>query len=626
MKKKIFAILCASLALMMLFSACNNTTDDPEDSVTDTSTPDDTSGETEPVVEVEPTKVSDYVMITPKNMTDWETDMANSLYSKVESKTGVKLEYEAENYTSETDERYEIVVGITGRAETTEALSKLSFNEYGIFVSDYKIVITGWTDYTARLAVLEFNNQIADFLTAGEDGVYYFDFDGNNEFKYVYTDYYGELPPFEGTVSGVYDCGDDCYSVWYGDAADTAFASYSATVAGAGYTLTNENKIGSNSYATYIKDDRLIHIYYVSSEKSLRVVYGPNDVNPELMQTEAEQASAKKVTPSATLMPMKYISAEGGGACMVFLLEDGTFFVIDGGWKEEADVLYNTLKALNEDANGPDAPIVISSWFMSHGHGDHYGCLYAFAPKYGKEVIVNSFICNGVHDVQTSSTRVATDTYLQKNKLKSGALNYFKTSDGEIPQVMKIHTGQKLTFGGAEIDVLFTHEDVFDKKITNFNDFNTILRLKLGGNTFILANDACKKELPAMIEEIDDEELQAEFCMVTHHGADSGYTEFYRVVGAKWYFWPNSKAHFIRDTETLALEWAVYVVNNNEELYLADTYCNTLVLPYEAASVIKWNPDNEKPSDYHSDYSVSITPSYGETAKWTDGVEPSANA
>ena len=547
--------------------------------------------------DVDPTKVADYVLITPQSMTGWESDMVDSLSSNIKSKTTLELTREKENASKNTDKRYEIIVGITDRPETQDALSKLDFNEYGIFVSKYKIVITGWTDYTARMAVIEFNNNISEYIHSEENDEYKFDFMGYNEIVYDYDKYNGNLPAFSGTIKGVYDCGDDYYSVWYGDADATSFKTYSASVAAAGYSLANSNKIGSNEYATYVKGDKLIHFYYISAEKEFRIVIGANDVITGLMQTEAEMAAAKKVTPSATLMPMKYIAAAGGGACMVFLLEDGTFFVIDGGWTEETDVLYDTLKALNEDANGPDAPIVISAWFLSHGHSDHYKNMYNFAPKYGKEVILNAIIVNGVHDVQVSSTRVAEDIYAKKNKLQSSVANYFKTVDGGTPTVMKIHSGQKLTFGGAEIDVLFTHEDVFDQKITNFNDFNTILRLKLGGHTFMLANDACSKALPALIAEHDDSELKAEFCMVTHHGADSGYKKYYEVVDAKYYFWPNSQAHFIRDTETLKLEWAVYALNNNTELYLADTYCTTIVLPYKEGTAIKWIPGSEKPSD-----------------------------
>ena len=622
MRKKLIALLCGLLALLMLLAGCKDDAQggEPTDSVSES----EAESETEPDAneeEVVPTKVADYVLITPKSMTDWETDMVNSIYSSIEKKTKVKLDYEEENYTEDTDTRYEIIVGITGRPETQAALSKLAYNEYGIFVSKYKIVIVGWTDYTSRMAVLEFNNNISDYISAEEDGVYTFDFKGNNEVKYKYDKYFTDIPTFEGAVKGIYDCGDDYYSIWYEDVDATAFGTYSSAVSAAGYSLTNANKIGSNEYATYVNGDKLIHFYYISADKELRIVVGANDVNTGLMQTEAEMAAAKKVTPSATLMPMKYIAAAGGGTCMVFLLEDGTFFVIDGGWTEETDVLYDTLKALNEDANGPDAPIVISAWFLSHGHSDHYKNMYNFAPKYGKEVILNAIFVNGIHDVQVSSTRATEDTYGKKSKLQSGVANYFKTVDGGTPQVMKVHTGQKLTFGGAEIDVLFTHEDMFDQKVTNFNDFNTVLRLKLGGHTFMLANDACKKALPAMIEEIDDEELKAEFCMVTHHGADSGYTGYYKVVEAKYYFWPNSYEHFVRDTETLKLEWAVYVINNNTELYLADTYCTTITLPYTEGTAIKWLPGSEKPSDKLIKLEVQNDPVYGDTVGFADGVE-----
>ena len=547
--------------------------------------------------DVEPTNVAAYVIVTPKDMTNWESDMVDSLSNGIEGKTEMALVREKENASENTDSRYEIIVGITDRPETQEALSKLNFNEYGIFVSKYKIVITGWTDYTARMAVIEFNNNISEYIHSEENDEYKFDFMGYNEIVYDYDKYNGNLPAFSGTIKGVYDCGDDYYSVWYGDADATSFKTYSASVAAAGYSLANSNKIGSNEYATYVKGDKLIHFYYISADKELRIISGANDVNTGLMQTEAEMAAAKKVTPSATLMPMKYIAAAGGGTCMVFLLEDGTFFVIDGGWTEETDVLYDTLKALNEDANDPDAPIVISAWFLSHGHSDHYKNMYNFAPKYGKEVILNAIIVNGVHDVQNSSARTSSDVNASKSKLRTGVASYFKTVDGGTPEIMKIHSGQRLTFGGAVIDVLLTHEDLFDQKITNFNDYNTVLRLKLGGHTFMLANDACSKALPVLIAEHDDSELKAEFCMVTHHGADSGYKPYYEVVDAKYYFWPNSQEHFIRDTKTKPLTWAVYVVNNNTELYLADTYCTTITLPYTEGTAIKWIPGSEKPSD-----------------------------
>ena len=107
MRKKLIALLCGLLALLMLLAGCKDDAQggEPTDSVSES----EAESETEPDAneeEVVPTKVADYVLITPKSMTDWETDMVNSIYSSIEKKTKTKLDYEEENYTEDTDTRY----------------------------------------------------------------------------------------------------------------------------------------------------------------------------------------------------------------------------------------------------------------------------------------------------------------------------------------------------------------------------------------------------------------------------------------------------------------------------------------------------------------------------------------
>ena len=608
--------------MLFMFTACGGENEPPVGTGTEgTGSQDSESTEnTEPGNEtVAPTKVADYVMILPDNMTKFQTETANTLFSRLEKRTGAEIEYEEDNYNEDQPERYELVIGNVRRAAAAEALSKLALNEYGIFVSDYKITIIGWTDYTTRMALMYFEEMITDITVQGEDGTYYFTF-AETEYVKTYDKYAGDIPAFDGELIGAYDCADDCIALWYEKVDATSFDTYTATVKAEGYTLANENMIGANKYATYVKDAKKLHFYYIDSEKELRIVAGANDLNTSLMIPKDQQPAAT-VTPSVTLMPMRYISAAGGGACMVYLLEDGTFFVIDGGWKEEAEVLYKTLCALNEDANGKDAPIVISAWFISHGHGDHTGCIYTFATTYGSKVKLNAVIGNDIHLAQSADATTSTATGLNSGKLKSGVLRYFADVNGKTPKLMKLHTGQKLSFGGMEIDVLFTHEDMFDTKVTNYNDFNTVLRVELGGHRFILANDATRKEIPKIAEEIAKEELEAEFCMVTHHGADSGHMALYRAVEAKYYFWPNSKEHYDRDILQNKYEYCLYVVENATEIYLADTYCNTLVLPYAEGEVLKWLPDTEKPSDVVTNFKATTTPSYGETVAWKDGIQ-----
>ena len=632
--KKWIVLLCSLMALLLLLCACkrNDAGEEETSESVETEAPvadeTPTEGEDEqPTVAYTPVKMTDFTLVYPKVLTTWGNDMLTNLTEALNAKAGGEIVAERDGRTKgeEAAARYEIIVGNTTRQESQDALAKLDYNEYGIFVSEKKIVIVGWTDYTCRLATEDFKSKLREYVVTGDDGVTYFDFKETTQVVTAYKDYYGDLPAFDGTVKGVYDGNDKCYTIWYEATDATAFTTYENTVKAAGYTIapnTEVNTIGDNSYATYVKDGKKIHFYYVAVEKELRVTYGPDDLIPELMQAKSS-APAGTVTPQVTLMPMRYISAAGGGACMIYTLEDGTFFVIDGGWKEEAEVLYNTLKALNTDANGADAPIVISAWFISHGHGDHIGCIYEFAGKYAKQVTVNSLIYNGVHDTQVCTTRVTTDDALSPGKVQVGLLSLLKNSEGGAPKVMKLHSGQKLRFGGAEIDVMFTHEDLFDTKISNFNDFNTILRLKLGGETMMLANDATSKELPELIKEVGAADLKAEFIMVTHHGADSGYKEYYETVEAKYYFWPNSYDHFIRDTETLAERqpWAPYARNNATELYLAWDVCTTLNLPYTEGSFIEWAWEDERPSQKVIRQAVNTSASYGESVAWSSGVK-----
>lgn len=68
-------------------------------------------------------------------------------------------------------------------------------------------------------------------------------------------------------------------------------------------------------------------------------------------------------------------------------------------------------------------------------------------------------------------------------------------------------------------------------------------------------------------------------------------------------------------------DWCQYIKEHHDELYLADTYCYTFMLPYTPESAIKWNASIEKPSDAAagSQNPPSASVGYGDTIPWTDG-------
>ena len=613
MKKIALLSMGILLTVMIVFlGSCNQVEqEEPHDTGSDTST-------TDPAAARLTVPAENYSVVGPRKLGEFDKTSVAAVRNYLKKVSGADVvSYEDAVAGTENADQYEVIVGNTGRKESDAFLSKLGFNQYGFTVTEKKIIIAGWTSQTTRAAIQFFNNTANGLIKENAEGKKYFDFRiGENQVK-DYDNYLDGFPQWSGKIKGVYDSSDGAFTVVYSGVTSADFDAYTATVTNAGFTALIENTLGNNRYATYANGDRQVHFYYVDGKQEMRVVLGAKDVVASLLQTEVTGT----VTPSVTQMNMKYLQASGGGACTIFTLQDGTFLVIDGGWADEASLLYSTLAALNEDANGKGAPIVISAWFLTHGHGDHIGCIYQFATEFGDKVKVNAVLCNDVDEAQMMDTTHTTDV-LSCKKLQSRVLSHMTDVNGNKPALMKLHTGQKLTFGGAQLDVLFTHEDLFGTALKNFNDLCTIVKVTLGGNRFFMTADASNVELPALLAELPSSVLESEFCQMGHHGADRGYKPLYEAVKAKYILYPNSEKDYNRDMSNSKYDWCQYIKEHHDELYLADTYCYTFMLPYTPESAIKWNASIEKPSDAAagSQNPSSGSTGYGDTIPWTDGT------
>ena len=127
--------------------------------------------------------------------------------------------------------------------------------------------------------------------------------------------------------------------------------------------------------------------------------------------------------------------------CYVLRLTDGSFMIIDSGYNTDAEAenLYNLLRENTPDGQKP----VISAWFITHLHNDHFGGLIRFATKYSGDVDVKAFYYNFPTDSVSSSS----------NPVDTG-------SAGSVEAAMKkwknakrydtMHSGMRLGFAGAK--------------------------------------------------------------------------------------------------------------------------------------------------------------------------------
>ena len=200
-------------------------------------------------------------------------------------------------------------------------------------------------------------------------------------------------------------------------------------------------------------------------------------------------------------------TSDSGGMGYVIRLTDGTFIVIDGGYRNDnrdAKNLYSILKANTPGGGEP----VITAWFITHLHVDHYGVLNNFTELYSDRVTVKGFYYN------FASQTFGTHNSAEFADSREGFMRDWKGAT----LYSKIHSGMVMGFAGATVEVLATHEDIKqsyykNSYYTTANDFNedsesngddinntsTVFRVNIAGQSIMFLADAQKAVSNALL-------------------------------------------------------------------------------------------------------------------------------
>ena len=324
----------------------------------------------------------------------------------------------------------------------------------------------------------------------------------------------------------------------------TDYANYVQTLESKGFTKYAENAIGDKKYVTYKGLTSMVHVYYEDvynqvikfsdyyvsgTEKStLRVLYAPLE-NMEYPLAPTSDAGVKVTLPSLTLMSMDYSGAGQGnnGMGFVYTMADGSYVIIDGGWRHDTAKLYQFLHDNNEREDGE---ILIRAWLITHPHEDHYGNFESFADKYADKVTLEYFVANlgggasvtdhpNQGDVTRIHTALAKFTAVQNTK-------YI------IPQI-----GQKMYFGDVHFEFLHTQEWLYPGyRMTDGNDYSLVAKVTFEGKTMLMTGDAYPQDISADLVDRYESYLASDYVQTPHHGMGGTDAAFYDAVGAKLAF------------------------------------------------------------------------------------------
>ena len=499
-------------------------------------------------------------------------------------------------YDTEEAVANEILIGLVNREESSEVISGMDANQYGVVVRNGKVVIAASNDTALAEAMPLFVAAISDSVVEDKDGnksvVMPADY---SEIRSLDVEWITEFPKFEAEGAALIqasDVGDGAVTYAYRGlgVSAAAFDEYCEMLKSKGYAAVMTNEIEGSKFTTLENSIEKIYIhveyaaykhaseqsysyklaseYGATYEPTIRVTVYSSTTGAPLPKSLYKETMFNKICdPMITSLKMDYTFGDNWGMSYIITLEDGSFIVFDGGSDstgngnaQEASRMWNVLCDLHAKTHNGNPPnqqekLHVRAWIMTHEHRDHYGTMNNFAnmvnsSKEKKDVVqfdylMGNFTANSEDYNSHNPAHVVRDN-VETLRTKLG----FK--------YVKLHTGQKFYLANAEIEVLFTHEDFIPLRMYSFNDSSTVLRINLDttdkntglalntqstiwtGDAFVLSSSTMR----AMY----GENLKADMVQLSHHGADGCEAEFYRLVNPTVIWWPYSAAAYVSMT------------------------------------------------------------------------------
>lgn len=513
---KILSLFASLLLLLCGLCACN-----------DDSTPAETTGSpTEELGTQAPEPVStavalvtdgtvQYRLVYPDALTSaWEEEV-NSVADIIKGLVGNRPAVQRESLAATSNSgKPGIYFGITNAAEQAGLTADLQQGEYRIVKQGENVYVLANTSKSATTAV----TQLCKAIRQGKSGtsITLEDFEKSN-----LTDTAAAHIPAYRDAWGYALGGNSRETVLY-QASASDFTAYQTVLTTQGYTKFEEHSVQGLDYAAYRKDDDCLFVTLSNNE--LRTVYEPAD---ECWLPEDRIAVGSYET-TGYLMGVYGSGQFQNGMCMFYLLSDGSFVIFDGGHNEsDAANLYDNLKAVAKK-NGI-TKIRISAMIITHFHGDHCG-------------FFDSFI-RSTPDV-TIERAVMLELSLDMGKQALEGSSYYSASVVALKEkhpetkIVRLHTGQVLTLGDMQLEMLYTPADLAYGSLTDYNDASMVMRLTVNHKNILMTGDAGTATWTLLAKKYGTY-LKSDYLQVPHHGAaGGGTTEAYDLIRPERLYWP----------------------------------------------------------------------------------------
>ena len=373
-----------------------------------------------------------------------------------------------------------------------------------------------------------------------------------------------------------YPSGDGCELALYNDVTYEAFESYSEKFKENAFRLINENRI-ENNYFKFFKNDRLtVSLGFYECDKTVRVVVD-NNINLPQFNPCNNIVKREKTTLWQFEVDHSLIDC---GMCYIFRTVTGAFFIIDSAHTysiNDCERIHDFLR----ERTPKGEKIHIAGWFFSHGHEDHIAQFISYIEFYCKDTVIDNLYFNFVSMDHRDGTE-----WMDSHR---GYYNLFYKALENHPEVpvIRLHTGQSFYIDNLKIDVLCSHEDVFPKDNSNYNDSSVVIMVTAENTKVGLPGDAGHEE-SYILEARYPKHLKSDIVQQAHHGHFGTTDNFYRLVDADVALFPVTQIKFDEELD----HWSANRVSLEiaDEYFIASNGTVEIDLPYKKGE-IKVFPD-----------------------------------